>query len=464
MFLSEIAPTRIRGALNILFQLNTTVGILCANLINYGTSKYIYLYVLIVSIFINKRTTINYYFSLCACRIDGDAGWRISLGLAVVPALMLTVGSLIVTETPNSLIERGRLDEGKAALRKIRGTENVEPEFADIVEASRLSAEVKHPFRNLLKPKNRPQLVLAILMQVSHKKKKKRNFSNKHNCFIIIIGKFVTNSESPGAVFPTVHGYQCDHVLRSSSVQHVGVRRRCFPLLGGDNRRGERAGDLRVDLLRGQSGTARASSRSRSADDCIAIANRNNIGAETEGPRQRRHHERVGDHRGASDLHIRGGICVVVGTTGMVDPQRGVPSRDSLGRTERGRVQQHGLHFRDCSGFSLHALPLPVRPFCVFLCLDHRHDHLRRLLGARDQEHSHRRDDRESLEETLVLEQVYELNSTSPTEKQIYKDRPNHCKFFYFNFYCPDPLLFYTSCKSSHLYTDFFILYTVRIK
>lgn len=41
LFLSEIAPTRIRGGLNILFQLNITIGILFANLINYGTSKYV---------------------------------------------------------------------------------------------------------------------------------------------------------------------------------------------------------------------------------------------------------------------------------------------------------------------------------------------------------------------------------------------------------------------------------------
>ncbi|KAI4364387.1 hypothetical protein MLD38_020484 [Melastoma candidum] len=39
LFLSEIAPTRIRGGLNILFQLNITVGILFANLVNYGTNK-----------------------------------------------------------------------------------------------------------------------------------------------------------------------------------------------------------------------------------------------------------------------------------------------------------------------------------------------------------------------------------------------------------------------------------------
>ncbi|BFG15367.1 hypothetical protein CerSpe_016410 [Prunus speciosa] len=39
LFLSEIAPTRIRGGLNILFQLNITIGILFATLVNYGTNK-----------------------------------------------------------------------------------------------------------------------------------------------------------------------------------------------------------------------------------------------------------------------------------------------------------------------------------------------------------------------------------------------------------------------------------------
>ncbi|KAI5349794.1 hypothetical protein L3X38_002683 [Prunus dulcis] len=96
LFLSEIAPTRIRGALNILFQLNITIGILFANLINYGTAK-----------------------------IEGGYGWRVSLGLAGIPA-----------------------------------------EFLEIVEASRVAQEVKHPFRNLLKRRNRPQLVIAIWMQI----------------------------------------------------------------------------------------------------------------------------------------------------------------------------------------------------------------------------------------------------------------------------------------------------------
>lgn len=102
------------------------------------------------------------------CRIEGGWGWRLSLGLALVPAVMLTLGSILVVDTPNSLIERGHLDEGKSVLRKIRGTDNIEPEFLDIVEASRVAKLVKHPFRTLLQRKNRPQLIIAIFMQVNH--------------------------------------------------------------------------------------------------------------------------------------------------------------------------------------------------------------------------------------------------------------------------------------------------------
>ncbi|KAK9932885.1 hypothetical protein M0R45_020106 [Rubus argutus] len=39
LFISEIAPAGIRGGLNILFQLNVTIGILFANLVNYGSNR-----------------------------------------------------------------------------------------------------------------------------------------------------------------------------------------------------------------------------------------------------------------------------------------------------------------------------------------------------------------------------------------------------------------------------------------
>ena len=51
----------------------------------------------------------------CCCRSlsqpstgtqDLSWGWRLSLGLAIVPAIILTIGGIILPESPNSLIER----------------------------------------------------------------------------------------------------------------------------------------------------------------------------------------------------------------------------------------------------------------------------------------------------------------------------------------------------------------------
>lgn len=128
-----MAPAKIRGAVNQLFQLTTCLGILIANLINYGTNK------------------IHPW------------GWRLSLGLATVPATLMFVGGLFLPETPNSLVEQGRLEEARKVLERVRGTTKVDAEYADLVDASNAARAIKHPFRNLLARKNRPQLVIGAL-------------------------------------------------------------------------------------------------------------------------------------------------------------------------------------------------------------------------------------------------------------------------------------------------------------
>ncbi|KAA3457818.1 sugar transport protein 14-like [Gossypium australe] len=90
-------------------------------------------------------------------------GWRLSLGLATFPATLMFLGGLILPETPNSLVEQGKLEEAKKVLIKVRGTPNIDAEFADLVEASDAARAIKHPFRNLLLKKNRPQLVIGAL-------------------------------------------------------------------------------------------------------------------------------------------------------------------------------------------------------------------------------------------------------------------------------------------------------------
>ncbi|RZS08300.1 hypothetical protein BHM03_00039258, partial [Ensete ventricosum] len=137
VYLSEMAPAHLRGMLNIGFQLMITVGILAANLINYGTSK-----------------------------INGGWGWRISLALAAVPAGIITLGALFLPDTPNSLIERGHPQEAKEMLRRIRGTDDVHEEYNDLVAASEESKLVKHPWANVIRRKYRPQLTMAILIPI----------------------------------------------------------------------------------------------------------------------------------------------------------------------------------------------------------------------------------------------------------------------------------------------------------
>lgn len=115
-----MAPAKLRGALNIGFQMAITIGILAAQLVNYGTAK-----------------------------IKGGYGWRVSLALAAVPAIIMTVGSLFLPDTPNSLIERGHREKAKAMLQKIRGTEKVDEEFQDLIDASEASKLVQHPWKNI---------------------------------------------------------------------------------------------------------------------------------------------------------------------------------------------------------------------------------------------------------------------------------------------------------------------------
>ncbi|KAL3851268.1 hypothetical protein ACJIZ3_013150 [Penstemon smallii] len=133
LYLSEMAPYKYRGALNIGFQLSCTIGILVANVLNYAFSK-----------------------------IKGGWGWRLSLGGAMVPALIIVIGSIVLPETPNSMIERGKNEEARSKLKRIRGVANVDEEFNDLVAASEASRKVEHPWRNLLQRKYRPQLTMAI--------------------------------------------------------------------------------------------------------------------------------------------------------------------------------------------------------------------------------------------------------------------------------------------------------------
>jgi MFS family permease len=138
IYLSEMAPHRLRGTLNIGLQLMITVGIFSANLVNYGAAK-----------------------------IRGGWGWRLSLGLAAVPAGIITAGSLFLPDTPNSLITRGHPEEARRVLRRIRGTDDVDDEYSDLVAAASevpAGAARRRPWLDILERRHRPHLAVAILV------------------------------------------------------------------------------------------------------------------------------------------------------------------------------------------------------------------------------------------------------------------------------------------------------------
>lgn len=136
IYSSEMSPPQYRGMLNLLFQWCTTIGIIIAQLVNYGT--------------------VEIY----------EFGWRISLAVAAVPALMILMGGIFLPESPSSLISRGHRKEGLKVLQKIRGQEDVELEFKDIIVQTSEANAIKHPLRALFQECYRPQLVISSVVAI----------------------------------------------------------------------------------------------------------------------------------------------------------------------------------------------------------------------------------------------------------------------------------------------------------
>src|SRR5215212_1276687 len=135
LYLAELAPTEIRGAIASLNQLMIVTGILVAYIVN---------------------------LSLAA-----SGGWRLMLGLAVVPALVMLFGMLFMPETPRWLVAKDREPEAREILRRSRDEDAVEKEIHDIKSVER---QEEGGLRELLAPWVRPALVvgmgLAILQQI----------------------------------------------------------------------------------------------------------------------------------------------------------------------------------------------------------------------------------------------------------------------------------------------------------
>jgi sugar porter (SP) family MFS transporter len=127
LYIAEIAPARIRGALVTLNQLAIVVGIAAAY-------------------------CVNYLFA-------ASGNWRAMFTSAVAPAILLLVGLIFLPETPRWLATRGRFDEALAILSRLEGPQQARRslnELQDVTETDKLA------LRDLFAPRFRRAMVVGI--------------------------------------------------------------------------------------------------------------------------------------------------------------------------------------------------------------------------------------------------------------------------------------------------------------
>ncbi|GER70306.1 putative metabolite transport protein YwtG [Weizmannia acidilactici] len=133
MYLSEMAPTAIRGALSSLNQLMIMVGILLAYIINYAFAA--------------------------------SRGWRWMLGFAFIPGLLLLIGMFFLPESPRWLLKQGMEKEARSILNFMRKNQGVEEEIKEIKLANELEKN-QGGFKEVKQAWVRPSLIAGIGLAV----------------------------------------------------------------------------------------------------------------------------------------------------------------------------------------------------------------------------------------------------------------------------------------------------------
>ena len=98
LYMSEVAPRKVRGAIVSCYQFAITIGIMLASCVTYATQM----------------------------RKDSGA-FRIPIGVQFLWALILATGLFLLPESPRYFVKKGRLDLAIRALSRVRG----QPEESD---------------------------------------------------------------------------------------------------------------------------------------------------------------------------------------------------------------------------------------------------------------------------------------------------------------------------------------------
>ncbi|HYW95645.1 MAG TPA: sugar porter family MFS transporter, partial [Bacteroidales bacterium] len=133
LYISEISPTKIRGALVSSFQLMITIGILVS------------------------------YFSDHAFADEANPfSWRWMFYVGVFPALILFIGMIFLPETPRFLIGKGKDKKGRKILARLEEPALVEEAIQKIKEDIRRDELAETNWTEIFKPWLRNALFIAI--------------------------------------------------------------------------------------------------------------------------------------------------------------------------------------------------------------------------------------------------------------------------------------------------------------
>ncbi|KAI0021916.1 putative transporter [Xylariomycetidae sp. FL0641] len=108
LYMSEIAPRKVRGAIVSGYQFCVTVGLLLASAVDYGTQ--------------NRPDSSSY---------------RIPIGLQMLWAIILAVGLFFLPESPRYYVRKGKLDRAANVLSRLRGqsldSDYIKDELTEII-------------------------------------------------------------------------------------------------------------------------------------------------------------------------------------------------------------------------------------------------------------------------------------------------------------------------------------------
>jgi len=130
LYISEISPPEARGALVSLNQLMITCGI-------------------VVSYLVDLALTL------------GTNEWRWMFGLGALPAVVLLLGMTALSESPRWLIGHNRIDEARAALKKIMAEDRINSEINSIQQSLVIKTG---SWKEALAPWVRPALFVGIAL------------------------------------------------------------------------------------------------------------------------------------------------------------------------------------------------------------------------------------------------------------------------------------------------------------